>query len=590
MVYRAPTVEQYFALNVSARLQELEQMEKFKQASPDITQAILKEASKLAEGPFLDLNRIGDIDHPQLGNDGVTLPDGFAAAHKKWEEGGWSGLCADTTYGGQGLPFAIGVAVLEQLISANMAFSLCMLLTNGAIEALTAHASEDLKQRYLCRLISGEWTGTMNLTEPNAGSDVGALTSTAELHADGSYRIKGTKIFITWGDHDCASNIVHLVLARTPGAPGGTRGISMFLVPKFLVNDDGSLGERNDVDCVSIEHKLGLHGSPTCVMRFGERDSCVGYLVGEEMTGMRGMFTMMNNARIGIGLQGVAIAERAYQEARNFARERVQSRKAGSNSNKPVPIIEHMDVRRMLMILRSTSEAIRALAYYNAGMVDQAHGHDDPVQREACSKIANFVTPIMKGFCTDSGVEMTSIAIQVYGGMGYVEESGIPQLYRDIRIAPIYEGTNGIQAIDLLTRKLIPDRGAVASKMMQYMETVSDRLPGPLEPLVSPIWKTVQALKLATDWMLEHSDNSDDILAAATPYLRMWGIGLSAVLLAEQATRVLSEPSAEELSDSFIDEKVNTTIFYCQQRLPEVTAMVDQVVFGAQRLVAANFD
>ncbi|GGI75251.1 hypothetical protein GCM10007973_10090 [Polymorphobacter multimanifer] len=426
MPYTAPIAEQRFVLDVIADLPGLAAHAAYANASADMVTAILDEAAKLAQNEFAPLNRVGDTVPVVLADGVVTLPPGFAAAYAKYVEGGWAGLGVAEAHGGQGLPFAVAVAVQEQLTSANMAFALCMMLSQGAIEALAAHASPELQAEYLSKLVTGEWTGTMNLTEPQAGSDVGALTSRAEPHADGSYRLKGTKIYITWGEHDAAANIVHLVLARLPDAPPGTRGISLFIVPKFLRD-----GTRNDVRCVGLEHKLGIHASPTCTMSFGDHEACVGYLVGAEGAGMRAMFTMMNNARVQVGLQGVAIAEAATQHALDYAQNRTQSARFG-HGGKAVRIIEHADVRRTLMTARALTQATRALVDLGAAAVDRAHvGHAES------QGLADLLTPISKAFATDIGVGVASMALQVYGGMGFVEEPGAAQDLRDARIAPI---------------------------------------------------------------------------------------------------------------------------------------------------------
>jgi alkylation response protein AidB-like acyl-CoA dehydrogenase len=474
MTYKAPLAEQIFVLETIGDLPGLARFPQFSALADGIADTILEEGGRLTEGVFAPLNRRGDTEGLVWSSQGIKHPAGFAEAYSTYVEGGWGSLSADPEYGGQGLPFTLSLAFSEQLSASNMAFSLCMLLTAGAVEAISAHGSKEQKALYLPKLISGQWTGTMNLTEPQAGSDVGALRTQATPAPDGSWRIKGSKIFITWGEHELAENIVHLVLARTPGAPDGTRGISLFLVPKFLPDARGGLGRRNDLRCVSIEHKLGIHASPTCSMSFGEEGECVGWLIGAENAGMRAMFTMMNAARINVGLEGVAISERAYQGAVAYARERVQSAPIGGKA--PVRIIEHPDVRRMLMTLRSTTQAIRAIAYFNASAVDLFHAETDEALKHAARSLADLLTPITKAYATDQGVEMASLAIQVFGGMGFIEQTGAAQHYRDIRIAPIYEGTNGIQALDLVGRKLHADGGIHWRKLIDDLTAATNAL------------------------------------------------------------------------------------------------------------------
>jgi alkylation response protein AidB-like acyl-CoA dehydrogenase len=448
-----------------------------------------------------------------------------------------------------------------------------MMLTQGAIEALTAHASEEQKQLYLTKLISGEWTGTMNLTEPQAGSDVGALRTRAEPQADGTYRIKGSKIFITWGEHDVADNIVHLVLARLPDAPSGTRGISLFIVPKFLPD-----GTRNDLRCVSIEHKLGIHASPTCTMSFGDNDGCVGYLVGAENAGMRAMFTMMNHARINVGLQGVAIAERAYQAALGYARERVQGKR----------IIEHPDVRRMLMTLKSTTEAIRAITYLNAAAVDRAHAETDADAKAAAQGLADLLTPVTKGYGTDMGVEVASLAIQVFGGMGFIEETGAAQHLRDARIAPIYEGTNGIQALDLVNRKLPQGHWKpLFSEIRAFIGSLPEE--GDLGAMRPYLDDGLGALENATVWLVgNHGDGLVDAAAGATPYLRMFGIVMGGYLLARQASVANERLDAGEGDTGFLRAKIATARFFIEQMVPQGAALLGPITRGSTMLYALS--
>ena len=574
MTYSPPIAEQRFVLETIADLPGLAALPGFGEATPEMADAILGEAGKLAANVFAPLNWSGDRAGAVKQGDAVVMPDGFREAYARYVEGGWAGLGAAPAHGGQGLPFVLASAVQEQLTSANMAFSLCMMLTLGAIEALQAHASPELQETYLTKLVSGEWTGTMNLTEPQAGSDVGALRSRAERHPDGSYRISGSKIFITWGEHDCAANIVHLVLARLPDAPPGTKGISLFLCPKFLPD-----GSRNDLRVTGVEHKLGIHASPTCAMAFGENGNCVGYLVGEEGAGMRAMFTMMNHARINVGLQGVAIAERAYQAALNFARERVQSARFGKG-RQPVRIIEHADVRRMLMTMKATTEAIRALTYYTAAAVDRHHATGDA----AAGGLADLLTPVTKAYATDMGVELASIGVQVFGGMGYVEETGAAQHLRDARIAPIYEGTNGIQALDLVGRKLGQDGGAHWRALFLEMRDFIGDLPkgGELGQLRPYLEDALGALENATVWMVGNGgEKADDTAAGATPYLKMFGITVGGWLLARQAAVAAERLAAGAGDAEFLKAKIVTARFFAEQVLPQATALLGPVTRGA---------
>jgi alkylation response protein AidB-like acyl-CoA dehydrogenase len=521
MDFTAPTADQVLAIRINAGIEELAAHERFAAASPDMVEAIVEGIGQFAAGEFAPLNRKGDLEGARLANGTVSLPQGFATAYQAYVEQGWNSISGPVEHGGQGLPFTLATSVIENLGAANMAFTLLPLLTVGAIEALHHHGSESQKANYLARLISGEWSGTMNLTEPQAGSDVGALRTTATPREDGTWAIKGTKIFITWGEHDLAGNVVHLVLARTPGAPAGSRGISLFVVPKYLVKADGSLGPRNDLRVVSLEHKLGIMASPTCVMSFGDNDECLGELVGHENEGLKAMFTMMNSARINVGNQGVQIAERALQQARAYARERVQSARAGSPDKNPVAIIEHPDVRRMLLRMRALTEGARALLYYTAGQVDRgALGIEGAQQRADC------LVPLIKAWGTDVGCEVASLGVQIHGGMGFIEETGAAQHYRDARITPIYEGTNGIQAADLVTRKLGYAGGDVVTSL--YEEIAADCGDAP------------QLQALARDcaaiarWMASEA-SLDDKLAGSVPFCTMSAVAVAGWQLQRQA-------------------------------------------------------
>ena len=521
--YRAPIEEQLFALETTADLAGLAALPGFEDATPETAGQILAEAARLAQEGFAPLNAVGDREGARLQDGKVTLPAGFAEAYRDYAAAGWNGLAADPAHGGQGLPFALSVAVQEQFTAANMALSLCPMLSLSAIEALQAHGDAGMKTDYLPHIVSGTWTGTMLLTEPQAGSDVGALRTSATPAEDGSYRLRGQKIFITWGEHDLAENIVHFVLARLPDAPAGSKGISLFLVPKYLLDADGRPGARNDIKCVALEHKMGIHASPTCTMALGEEGGCVGWLVGEPHGGLAAMFTMMNHARINVGVQGVAIAERAWQDARAYAAERIQSG----------PIIAHPDVRRMLMTMTALTQAARALVYANAAAVDRAHKEPDAERRAYWKRRADLLTPISKAWATDIGVAVTGLAIQVHGGAGYIEETGVARHYRDARIAAIYEGTNGIQAMDLAGRKLRLDNGAALAELEAAI--AADVAAWRDEPARAAMTAALETLGQARMAMLAHDQAG--LGAAATPFLTLCGGLVGGWLLGAQAER-----------------------------------------------------
>jgi alkylation response protein AidB-like acyl-CoA dehydrogenase len=589
MTYVAPLREQLFALAVTADLPGLARLPAFEAATLDLVEQVLAESGKLAANVLAPLNRVGDRMGARLEDGQVTLPPGFQEGYDRYAEGGWVGLAADPAFGGQGLPFALTCAVQEQVTSANMAFALCPMLTQGAISALTAHASEALKQTYLARLILGEWTGTMALTEPQAGSDVGALRTQAIPRGDGSYRLKGGKIFITWGDHDLAPNIVHLVLARLPDAPAGPKGVSLFVAPKRLVNPDGTLGAANGVSCTAIEHKLGINASPTCALSFGEDAECVGWLVGAEHGGMRAMFTMMNHARINVALQGVAIGEAAYQHALAYARERVQSARFGAADRAPVRIIEHADIRRTVMTMRATVEAARAICYFTAAAVDRAHAEPDEDARREAQGLADLMTPVSKAYATDIGVEVASLGLQVFGGMGFIEETGAAQFYRDARIAPIYEGTNGIQAMDLVGRKLGQAGGEPWRKLFaQAREFAEAPAEGALADIKARLVPALEALDRVTLRLADAGDlSADDRAAGATPYLRMFAVTVGAWLLARQAQAAQARLAAGADDADFLTAKIATAAFFAGE-LPQATALADTITGGAARLYALS--
>ena len=562
MPFNAPVAEQRFVLEQVVRLPELAATDRFTAATPDVIDAVLDGVGQFAAGEWAPLARIGDTVGAKWTPEGVRMPAGYAQAYKDYVEGGWGTIGVAEEWGGQGLPFAVQTAVLESLGGANMGFALCPTLTVGAIEALQHHGTPEQQAAYLPKLATGEWTGTMNLTEPQAGSDVGALRATATPFDDDKWAIKGTKIYISFGDHDLASNIVHLVLARTPDAPAGTRVISLFLVPKYRLDADGQPDAFNDVTVVSIEHKMGLHASPTCVLSFGDHDDCVGELIGPVGGGMRAMFTMMNNARLNVGLQGVQVAEGATQAAVAYALDRVQSARAGSTSRESVRIVEHPDVRRMLLRMKAQTQAARALVYYAAGQVDRAALGD----ADAKARL-EMVTPLAKAHGTDLGNEVASIGIQVHGGMGYVEETGAAQFFRDARITPIYEGTNGIQAADLVGRKLGLDGGAAFASLIADMraEVTGDDLLTLVETC------DVIGQRLA-------GAGHDDRLAASYPFLTMLSVAVCGWLM-ERAGRAAG-------SDDFGRMKQVVARFYGEQIVPEALGLRAAATASADVLYA----
>ncbi|MDQ1398901.1 MAG: 3-(methylsulfanyl)propanoyl-CoA dehydrogenase [Acidimicrobiaceae bacterium] len=599
--YAPPFRDIRFVLERVVDLQGLAKLEAYHHADPDTCFGIIEEAGRFLAEVFGPLNRIGDqvgsiLDH--AGN--VVTPPGFRQAYQAYVDAGWGAVPFEPAFGGGGFPWVVAVVIQEILTSANMAFSLCPLLNQGAIDMLTRFGTPEQQATFLEKMIAGVWTGTMNLTEPEAGSDVGALRTKAVPSGggDGSWRITGQKIFITFGDHDLADNIIHLVLARIPGAPPGTKGISCFIVPKHLVNPDGSLGERNDVRCVSIEHKLGIHASPTCVMSYGDNGGAVGYLVGEANAGMRYMFHMMNVARLSVGLEGLAIAERAYQASRLYAQQRRQGRAVWAPATVSSPIVEHPDVRRMLLTMKAQTEAMRCLLYTNAAAMDRARHGADADERQASQELVDLLTPICKGWCTDVGVSVTSLAIQVHGGMGYVEETGVAQYYRDSRIAPIYEGTNGIQAIDLVMRKLPLRGGGVVKSLLGDMDSVVGELAeaGPdLDPIRVGLGNGIEVLRQASAWLLGRvASEPNDALAGATPYLELFGLVAGGWLLARSALaahRQLAATAGGGADDEeFLAAKVATARFFCQQLLPGTAGLVPAVTAGAAGLYQIDLE
>ena len=549
MTYTAPIADILLSLNHGAGLKAAVEAGHYGDFDGDITAAVLEEAGKFAADVLAPLNRIGDEHGIKLAGGVVTTAPGWPDAYKQWAGAGWNAVSGPEAFGGQGLPLAINAACTEIWNAANLAFGLCPLLTLSAIEALDAHGSEELKKIYLEKLVSGEWTGTMQLTEPQAGSDVGALRTRAERAGDGSYRIKGSKIFITYGDHDMTDNIVHFVLARLPDAPAGTRGISLFLIPKLLVNADGSLGAQNDIYPSGVEHKLGMHASPTCTMTMGDHGGAIGYLIGEENKGMQCMFTMMNQARLGVGLQGVGLADRAYQQALAFAQERKQGRAIGKTGDGLDPIIVHPDVKRMLMQMRALTAAARAICYATAVALDIAARAKDPKVRGEAAARGALLTPIAKAFSTDIGNEVAYLGVQIHGGMGFIEETGAAQHSRDARITTIYEGTNGIQSIDLVTRKLAANGGASVFALLDELASVVKQVEASNDPAFgstgTKLRDALGSLERTSRWLLERVASApNDALAGATPYLRLFGATLGGCMLANQALAAKGNGSA----------------------------------------------
>jgi len=543
-MYTPPTAEILFLLDHVVGISELVDEE-----SRELVEPIVAGAGAFAAAEFAPLNRIGDEVGARWRDGVVTMPKGFREAYRAYVEGGWGTIGGPQEHGGQGLPLPLSCAVMEVLGSANMGFSLIMMLTPAAVEALVHHGTDEQRETWLPKLVSGEWNGTMNLTEPQAGSDVGALKTRAVRAPDGSWRIKGQKIFITFGEHDLTDNIVHLVLARTPDAPGGTRGISLFLVPKYRLDASGAPGAPNDVRCVSIEHKMGIHASPTCVLAYGDDDDCHGWLVGEEQGGMRAMFTMMNNARLNVGLQGVSIAERALQGAMDYARQRIQGARAGSNSRESVAIVHHADVRRMLVRMQALTQGARALCYYAAGQTARAQAGDEDARARA-----DLLTPLVKAWCTDVGVEVAGLGIQIHGGMGFIEETGAAQHYRDSRIAPIYEGTNGIQAADLVGRKLGLDGGAAFAALIADIGGVAS-----LEGLAAACKRVAAELS---------GRGADARMAASYPFLNMLSVATAGWLMARQ-----EDALDGGLDPDFAAMKRAAATFFLDRILPEAIGL-----------------
>jgi 3-(methylthio)propanoyl-CoA dehydrogenase len=594
MSYVAPLKDMLFVINELAGLSEVNALPGCEDASPETVEAVLEENAKFCSGVVADLNITGDKE-PSFWKDGtVTTSKGFRDAFKAFGEAGWQGVQHPTEFGGQGLPKLVATPCIEMLNSANLSFALCPLLTDGAIEALLTAGSDEQKQIYLANLISGKWTGTMNLTEPHAGSDLALVRTRAVPEGNGTFKIFGTKIFITYGEHDMAENIVHLVLARTPNAPEGVKGISLFVVPKFLVNADGSLGERNDVHCVSIEHKLGIKASPTAVLQFGDHGGAIGTLVGEENRGLEYMFIMMNAARFAVGMQGVGVAERAYQKAVQYARDRLQSRDLAGSSG-PVAIIHHPDVRRMLMSMRSQTEASRALAYVTAAAYDAAHHHTDEAARKANQAFYEYMVPIVKGWSTELSIDVTSTGVQVHGGMGFIEETGAAQYYRDARILPIYEGTTAIQANDLVGRKTVRDGGATAKGILAQVRRTEEELSaytsGDLAAIRNQLAAASKALEDVVSFVVANTKSDiKSVFAGSVTYLKMAGIVLGGWQMARAALIAERKIKAGEGDAKFYAAKIATARFFADHFLTQAQGLRTSIVEGSAGVLAMAED
>ncbi len=588
--YHAPIRDMQFVIDEIASLDSISSLPGFEEATADLVEAVLEQAGILANEVFSPLNHPGDEHGTFIENDVVVSPPGYAEAYQQFVDNGWQGIGKSAAIGGQGLPFLVHSAVAEIWYSSNMAFALCPLLTSGAIEAIETHANGDLQKLYLPRMITGEWSGTMNLTEPQAGTDLAAIKARAERDGD-RYRIHGQKIFITWGEHEMSDNIVHMVLARLPDAPEGVKGISLFLVPKFLANADGSKGERNDLKVVSLESKLGIHSSPTCVMSYGDQEGAIGYLVGEENNGIACMFTMMNNARLEVGMQGVAISDRAYQRAVLFAKERVQGVARGHSERST--IIHHPDVRRMLMQMRAISQAGRALAYYASAQTDLAHHATTTEDCKEHQRRVDLIIPIVKGWCTEMAQEATSVGVQVHGGMGFIEETGAAQYMRDARILTIYEGTTGIQALDLMGRKMLRDKGHAMGELIQELKDFSRELAGEQADFMAigeRFTPALAALEDATSWYLQNSATDADLgSAVGVDYMMLAGNVVCAWLMGKAAVAAQTHIDAGS-SDDFYAHKIKTAVYFAEHILPRSEAQAVMVKTGSASIMAIDAD
>ncbi|MAO54532.1 MAG: acyl-CoA dehydrogenase [Rhodospirillaceae bacterium] len=588
--YRAPLDDMRFTLTEIADMGAVNALPGYGEATPDLVDAVLEEAGKFGSDVLAPLNHTGDQEGCVLENGVVRTPKGFPDAYQQFFQGGWNAIWAPEEWGGQGLPVALATAVSEVWHAANLSFALCPMLTQSGIELLLSHGSDEINAIYLEKLVTGQWTGTMNLTEPQAGSDLARIRCKAERTADGGYAVRGQKIFISHGEHDMAENIVHMVLARSPDGPEGIKGLSLFVVPKFLPDGDGNPGARNDLRCVSLEHKMGMHASPTAVMSYGDDGGATAFLIGEENRGIEYMFIMMNAARLAVGMEGVGIAERAYQQARDFAKERVQSR-AITGGAEPVSIIHHPDVRRMLLAMRVQTEAIRAIAYRVAAAADTARRHSDADVKARAQGFVDLMTPVAKAFSTDTASEVADIGIQVHGGMGYIEETGAAQHARDIRVTRIYEGTNGIQANDLVGRKVARDDGRNARALaVEIRATLDDVKDSDLADLSAPLEQAAEALESATDWVVETFPGDPAAVAAgAAHYLRLMGVVSGGWLLTLGALRASRRKAAGD-SDPFLEQKLVSARFFADQYLPQAAALKTTILQGGGTVTGVSPD
>jgi 3-(methylthio)propanoyl-CoA dehydrogenase len=597
MPYQAPIRDIRFSLEHIAGLDDLRQHGLFPDASSDLIDQILAQAGKLAADVLAPLNAPGDRAGTSLNSDGsVTSPDGFGAAYQQFVDGAWLSVPFDPAIGGMGLPKCVALAVHEMVHAANMSFGLCPMLTLGAVEALSAHGTPEQKATYLPKLVTGQWSGTMNLTEPQAGSDVGALASRAIPQEDGTYKIFGQKIYITWGEHDLAENIVHLVLARLPDAPPGVKGISLFLVPKFIPDANGNPGHRNDVRCIGLEHKMGIHASPTCTMSYGDHGGAVGWIIGEPNKGLTYMFTMMNSARLNVGLQGVAVADAAFQKAHDYAMERKQGRAEGWTEAGPSPIFHHADVRRMLMTMKSKVTAARAICHMTAVASDLSEYATTPQARKAAKAREELLTPIAKGWSTDMGVEIASLGVQIHGGMGFVEDGGAAQFYRDARIAAIYEGTNGIQAIDLVNRKLTMDNGEPIAALISDMRLTAQACEAANNEQIRWVGKrlndSIDVLSEASDWLIraQAGNSKRDALAGATPFLKLAGDVTGGWTLAKGALAALAHLQGKIGDAAFMTSRISLAGFFAENVLAQVHGLLASVTAGSDVLFEPDMD
>lgn len=588
MTYVAPVKDIAFVLNHVVGIADIAKLEGFEEATPDLVEAILEESGRFTAEVLAPLNAVGDQQGSQWHDGEITTPEGWQNAYSQFVENGWGSLSFPPEFGGQGLPMSVSAAVQEMWHSANMSFGLCPLLTQGAVDAIAHHASDELKQRYLPKMVEGSWTGTMNLTEPQAGSDLAAIRSKAEP-VDDHYLISGQKIFITYGEHNLTDNIIHLVLARLPDAPAGVKGISLFIVPKFLVNEDGSLGERNDVKCVSIEHKLGIHASPTCVMSYGDNGGAIGYLVGKEHHGLAYMFTMMNQARHAVGVEGYGIAERAYQQAVSYARDRKQGKTLLGKGKDDQSIINHPDVRRMLMTMRSTIEAMRGLGLECAAAFDIARRHPEAEVRERMLRRGELLTPLVKGWSTEMGVELCSLGVQIHGGMGFIEETGAAQFLRDARIAPIYEGTTAIQANDLIGRKTARDAGQGMSELISDMRETLVDLQQQNEPdlfvIAERLDAAITAAESANDWLLGQNDPTLPA-ASSVEFLMMHGRLAGGWMIARSALAAHALKQGGDADSDYLDAKLTFARYYAERSLPLVESAQAIIEGSAETTIA----